>query len=61
MQVFTTSMATRIDRGESLVDPRRKPPALRAFGRVEPDPFVNFPGVHVPCSALVRAGIVVLD
>ena len=61
MQVPSTSTAAPIDRGEEPGVPRTAPAALRAFRRVEPDPFVTFPGDHFPRSELVRAGILALD
>ena len=60
MQVFTTSAAARIDRGQEIGVPRAFPAAARAFRLVEPDPFINFLGVHIPRAELVRAGIVLL-
>ncbi|MFT3975120.1 MAG: hypothetical protein QM699_17255 [Amaricoccus sp.] len=61
MQVFTTSTAARVDRGEHLGGPRAEDATLLPFRRVEPDPFVTFSGVHCPRSELVRAGIRLLD
>lgn len=61
MQAFSTSTAARIDREEEIGDPRAERAAPRAFRRIEPDPFVHFLGVIVLRSALVRAGIVLLD
>ena len=61
MQVPSTSTPAPIDRGEDPDVPRAAPAALRAFRRVEPDPFVTFPGDHFPRSELVRAGIPALD
>lgn len=56
MQVFTTSEAARIDRGQELGAPHADPAASRPVRRIEPDPFVNFLGVIIPRSELVRAG-----
>lgn len=60
MQATGTSIPTRILRGDTGLPPAG-PVALRPFGRVEPDPFVNFLGVHIPLPTLVRAGILSLD
>lgn len=60
MQVFTTSAAARIDRGQEIGVPRALPAASRAFRLVEPDPFISFFGVNIPRAELVRAGIVLL-
>lgn len=62
MQVPSTSPTAPIGRGEEPRVPCGAPAALRAFRRrVEPDPFVTFPGGHFPRSELVRARILALD
>lgn len=57
MPVPITSATTRIDRVRSLDAPRA---AVRILRPVEPDPFVDFFGIRIPRSELVRAGILAL-
>lgn len=61
MQVPSTSHTAPIARGEGPGVPRAVPVALRAFRRIEPDPFRSFSGNDRLRSELVRAGILALD